>query len=184
MYTNSFLYRVFALSAAFAVCGQSAVAQGFIKKDNALPDSSRFYMSRMQVQIIDETPIINRQANPPGAAGSNAIPGVPRRGLPRAGFQSYSPDTPSLSTTLPKTNNGVPSKIVPGKAGSPTGNKGHAGKLGPATAKVKAAPAGPSVEAYAPYKGWNPGAAPATMQTSSTTQRNVRGVLHWARAQH
>jgi hypothetical protein len=183
MHTSSFLYRVFALSAVFAMCGRSVMAQGFIHKDNALPDSSRFYMSRMQVQIIDESPIINHQVNPAGAAGSNAIPGVPRGGLPRAGFQSYSPDTPSLSTTLPKTNNGVPTKMAPGKAGGPTGNKGHAGKLGPTTAKAKAAPAGPSVQAYAPYKGWSPGPAPTT-ETSSTTQRNVRGVLHWARAQH
>jgi hypothetical protein len=141
-------------------------------------------MSRMQVQIIDESPIVNHQMNPPGSAGANQIPGVPQGGLPRAGFQSYGSSIPSLSTTLPRTNNGVPSKMPPGHAGGPTGAKAKAGKLGPNAKKSASAPqmSTSPVQAYAPYKGWNPNELAAPQTTS--TQKNVRGVLHWARAQH
>src|ERR1700734_2425611 len=101
------------------LCGSSAFAQGFIKKDQDLPNASGFYMARQQWQIIQEAPIINGQVNPAAQQGNrNAIPGVPPRGLPRAGFQNWSQEVapPGLSSSLPKVNNGVPPKLPPQKA--------------------------------------------------------------------
>ena len=186
---RSLLLKAALWLAVYGCACAAASAQGFMKKDSQLPDASHYYMSRMQVQLIDDSPIVNHQVNPPGAAGG-ASPGsasyVPR-GLPRAGFNSYTSDIPSLSTSLPKTNNGVPPKLPPSKA-LPAGNKGQSGRLGSAKAAKPAVRSGPpTVEAYAPYKGYNPNAMDGSVQggTNSNSQANVKGsVLHWARAHH
>lgn len=169
---------------AIAVCSftaQGASAQGFRSQDKALPDASRFYMSRLQVQMIDEAPMVTRQANPGGAPGQQQMrPGIPPGGLPRAGFQSYTPEMPGLSTSLPKTNNGVPPKLPPQRA-NPSGMRGNAGKL--AANKPKPAPTAPAVQAYAPYKGYD--AAAFGGSTAASSKSNVHGsVLHWARTGH
>jgi len=79
----------------------------------------------------------------------------------------------------------------------PTGDHGTAGRLGSGGKGSKlakgASPANinapPTVQAYAPYKGYNP-AAMSGVQTSSNnasanSQTNVQGsVLHWARSHH
>jgi hypothetical protein len=189
MITRRSLFNQAALLALFFACGCGAAhAQGFIRKDQNLPDASRFYMARQQWQMIDNTPIINGQPGGPGGAqqqGAAPGAGAPPP-LPRAGFMPYTPNMPQLSTSLPKTNNGVPPKLPPARApksGGPTGAKAHAGKL-PA-AKPVSAPAPPAVQAYAPYKGYNPGAPAATGAQSMNSQSNVKGsVLHWARARH
>lgn len=181
---RSLLYKGLLVAAMFSLSAESAFAQGFRSKDAALPDSSRFYMSRLQVQMIDEAPIVTRQANPGGMQGQGQQqmrPGIPPGGLPRAGWQSYTNDIPGLSTSLPKTNNGVPPKAPPQKSG-PTGMRGNTGKL--ANSKPKpVAPSAPAMQAYAPYKGYDPNAFGGTANNS--TKSNVRGsVLHWARGHH
>jgi hypothetical protein len=197
---QTIILRAALLLVASGLASQSAFAQGFRSKDSGLPDSSHFYMSRLQVQMIDETPIVNHQVNPPGAAGNGGMganQGIPRT-LPRAGFNSYTSNIPTVTTTLPKVNNGVPPKLAPTKSGGvPTGDQGRAGRLGSGGKGSKlakgASPANinapPTVQAYAPYKGYNP-AAMSGVQTSSNSagqnsQTNVQGnVLHWARSHH
>lgn len=172
------------VSAGTAVPG--ANAQGFINKKQDLPDASHFYMSRMQVQVVDDSPVITRQAgNPGGQQQQGGMP--PQVALPRAGFQSYTNDIPGLSTNLPKVNNGVPPKMPP-KQQLPNGARGHSGKLPgnkAAVARPKPAAGPAQVQAYAPYKGFNPnnfnGNSSGASASSGQTQTNVRGnVLHWA----
>src|ERR1700733_6740315 len=114
---QTLFYRAAALAFAIGLSSSAAFAQGFIKKNSDLPDSSHFYMARQQWQYVDTSPIINGQPNPPGQqqqqqqqqqGPNNQIPGVPARGLPKAGFQGYAPEQPQMSTNLPKVNNGVP----------------------------------------------------------------------------
>ncbi len=189
MITGKSLFFSMALAAlAVSVAGQSAFAQGFINKKTDLPDASHYYMSRLQVQYVDDSPIVQHQA---GAGGqhSNSVPGVPPGGLPKAGFQQYTPDVPQMQSSLPKTVNGVPTKLPPPKPSRPAiasgGLKGKTGKL-PAN-KPPTKPQ--TVEAYAPYKGYNPnsygGETTASNGAASHSQSKVQGsVLHWARARH
>src|SRR5580704_13104005 len=107
-------YKAALLSFLGAVVGQAAFAQGFINKKQDLPDAAHFYMSRMQVQYVDDGPIVTHQSNPGSDQGGGGIPGVPP-GLPKAGFQQYSNAVPQLQTSLPKVNNGVPTKLPPQK---------------------------------------------------------------------
>ncbi|RTL35989.1 MAG: hypothetical protein EKK48_26890 [Candidatus Melainabacteria bacterium] len=150
------------------------------------PNIGHFYMARQQITITDEAPMVNDQRTNPAAAqaGMGGMPGGPMP-LPRAGWQPYSQSIPSLRTSLPKTNNGVPEKAPPPP---PMGMRGRAGGLinGPKTAaKPKSsqppAPSAPVVKAYSPYKQYAPDSAAAgsaAMQSNSA----VRGsVLHWAR---
>ncbi len=183
---RSVIYKMLLVCATIGLGSQSAFAQGFIRKDNALPDSSHFYMSRMQVQVIDESPMVTRQSNPAGAAQQQGTrPGVPPGGLPRAGWQSYSNDIPGLSTSLPKTNNGVPPKMPPQKAG-PTGMRGNTGKLANAKPKPPITSAPPGTPAmYAPYKGFDASTLSGAGASTNSSQSNVHGsVLHWARGHH
>src|ERR1700733_6121694 len=76
------------------------------------PNLKNFYMGRQQWDIIPNEPIINDRtggAAPPGGGMNGSLPQRPR-GLPQAGWNSYAPAvSPSgLTTSLPKTNNGVP----------------------------------------------------------------------------
>jgi len=189
MITRRSLSNQAALLAILVVSGcEAAQAQGFIKKDQNLPNASSFYMARQQWQVIDNSPIINGQPGGPGGPSGNVAP-PPGAGLPRAGFQSYSPPAaPQLSTSLPKVNNGVPPKLPPARAPrqmpSGAGAKGRAGKLPAMYAKPASTPTPPAVQAYAPYKGYSPGAA-AAGGPAMNSQSNVKGsVLHWARARH
>jgi hypothetical protein len=184
--SKSLLYKAALLTVAGNLAGQCAFAQGFINKKQDLPDASRFYMSRMQVQYVDDGPVVTHQTNPGGQQGGGGIPGVPPQGLPRAGFQSYTPEMPQLQTSLPKVNNGVPTKLPPPKPKAPgaaTGLKAHTGKL-PA-GKPTTKPAQPAMEAYTPYKGYNPANFGGSASSAASSQSNVKGsVLHWARARH
>jgi hypothetical protein len=165
-----------ALTLAFTL---PAEAQGFINKKRDLGDGSHFYMSRLQVQLIDDSPVVTHQAGTPGAA--QAPINVPRV-LPRSGFQSYTSSMPQLSTSLPRVNNGVPPKQAPVKA-PPRGAHGKTGSLLRPTEPRPAAPQ--TVQSYAPYKGFSPGTAGSTAgsgyASAGQSQTNVRGnVLHWA----
>ncbi len=175
-----------ALSIATAV---AAIAPAFAQRQGD-PNMGHFYMARQQITITDEAPMVNDQRTNPAAAqasGSGGMPGGPMA-LPRAGWQPYSQSIPSLRTSLPKTNNGVPEKAPPPP---PVGMRGRAGGLinGARTASkpkssrptTASAPSAPVVKAYSPYKQYEPDSAAAgsaAMQSNS----NVRGsVLHWAR---
>jgi hypothetical protein len=188
---------------------QEAQAQGYAT-DN--PNMKNFYMARRQITITDEAPAVNDQrTNPqPGAAGAGPgmAPGM-GRALPKAGWTPYSQFVPGLSTTLPKTANGVPVPVTQAPP-NPTGMRGKAGQLKgskAASSKPKTASGGggPSLKTYTPYKGYG---APAQMvkgggtpnytaggtsspggssgasygYSNQQTETNVRGsVLHWAR---
>lgn len=155
-----------AILTAWSMSGvwQSAQAQGYAT-DN--PNMGHFYMARRQVTITDEAPAVNDQRTNPqpggGGAGPGAAPGL-GRSLPKAGWTPYSQFVPGLSTTLPKTANGVPQPVSP--ASNPSGLRGKAGKLkgsksGASSAKSKTASGGPpTMKTYTPYKGYG---APAQM---------------------
>ncbi len=151
------------------------------------PNIGHFYMARQQITITDEAPSVNDQRTNPAAAAAGASGGLPGRpmGLPRAGWQPYSQSIPSLRTSLPKTNNGVPEKAPPPP---PMGMQGRTGRLlnGPKTASrpkssTPSAPSVPVVKAYTPYKQYEPDSA-AAGSAALNANSNVRGsVLHWAR---
>lgn len=144
---------------AFFVAGnvwQGAQAQGYAR-DN--PNMGHFYMARQQITITDDAPAVNDQRTNPqpggrGGAGPGLAPGL-GRSLPKAGWTPYSQFVPGLSTTLPKTANGVPVPVAPQ---DPSGLKGKAGKLKgskAAASKPKSGSGGPpSVKNYTPYKGY------------------------------
>ncbi len=148
------------------------------------PNIGHFYMARQQITITDDAPSVNDQRTTPAAAaqGSGALPGRPV-GLPRAGWMPYSQSIPSLKTSLPKTNNGVPEKAPPPPQPSAAAMRARAGALLKASApKPKASqPSAPVVKAYTPYKQYEPESA-AAGSAAMNSNANVRGsVLHWAR---
>lgn len=154
-----------------------------------------FYMARQQVQITDDAPMINDQRTfqTPGQQ-SAAARNLPTRpvGLPRAGFQTYyTPAQPGFNSSLPQVVNGVPPKdIEPPPMPVKKGKKASAKKLKPSNAEKTAKSTAPPVtaaKAYSPYKGYNPGAAAQSQQSTASGASNmqsktrVKGVLHWAR---
>ncbi len=161
-----------------------------------LGDGSSFYMSRRQIQFVDDSPIIknsNGQIQPAGAAGFASQQGG-QAPLQRAGFTSYSSSLPSgTSSALPKVNNGVPVQTPPPAAPKSLSAKaGGLGKGKKAAAKPAAAPKAPAqpegIHAYNSYKGYNPSAlAPGEMAgggagTVTTRTGNVKGsMLNWSR---
>lgn len=190
------MMKAYILSIALAIaCSNPAQAQGGFGGKRDLQDASQFYMSRRQVQVIDDSPIIktgNGQLAPAGANGING--GAP---LQRAGFSSYTSSMPTITAPLPKVNNGVP-KPDPIGGGSAGGSntyknaKAKAGALSNSKGKPKAAaktPAAPSgVQSYGEYRGYSTqGAGEYALSNggaaaSSSTSTNVRGsVLHWSR---
>jgi hypothetical protein len=153
------------------------------------PNIGHFYMGRQQVTITNDAPIVNDQrTNSSGAApgGMNGALGG-RAPLPAAGWQSYSPVSPGLSTNLPKVNNGVPKPPPPAAAKKPPhGLTGNAGALGAGKGKSPTPPGDPNVvKMYKPYTRYqNPDSAGVSASDNANQQSssNVRGsVLHWAR---
>src|SRR5437868_14255508 len=73
------------------------------------PNFGHFYMARQQVTITDDGPIVNDQRTNPAAKGAGAGVGGMQGGpppLPKAGWQPYSSEIPSVRTDLPKVANG------------------------------------------------------------------------------
>ncbi len=184
-----------------ASASQASAQGGFSSTSQAarkgLGDGSSFYMSRRQLQFVDDSPII-RNSNGQVQQGTGAGFGNAQQGqqpLQRAGFTSYSSSLPqSAAPSLPKVNNGVPAQPPPQAA--PKSLSAKAGGLGkgkkastkPATAtKAPAQPEG--IHAYNSYNGYNPSAAaPGEVAggggsgSVTTRQGNVKGsVLHWSR---
>lgn len=166
-----------------------------VTPSNAQPSSDpnlrNFYMARQQITITDDGPLINDQRTVPqpgaagGGPGAGGMPGLPV-GLPRAGWQPYSSQIPSVRTALPKVNNGVPPKMPPATPGGLSGKAG-ALKAKPGAVAKPAAPAG--VQSYQAYKGYGGNLTPSTSSGSGSggaagysSTSNVQGsVLHWAR---
>ena len=173
----------------FTANADKACAQaGFVKnKAGDLPDSSQFYMSRRQIQYVDDSPIVKFQGGAPGGqpGGFGGMPAGAQMGLPRAGFQSYTTATPSITTPLPKVNNGVPPKAPPVdekamRAKAAALSKAQARAVAAAAPKAPKAPEG--IKAYNSYKGYNPAASipTASAGASSSASAQVKGsVLHW-----
>ncbi len=167
------------LIGAMALLPLSAQAQSGRQGD---PNLGHFYMARQQVQIIDESPMVQYQPASPAAAaqqGNGALPAGPMP-LPKAGWQPYSSSLPSgMGSSLPKVVNGVPPKAPPVKNVSPMKGKAGQYKFKTPAATV---PSGP--KSYTPYKGY--GGAPPVQATgsgsSSSSSTKVQGnVLHWSR---
>ncbi len=167
---------------AIAAIIPSAHAQ---RSDN--PNLRNFYMSRQQWTITDDAPIINDQRTQPGASqgGQGALPAGPAP-LPKAGWQPYSSNIPSVRTALPEVNTGVPKNLP--TAPSPRGVKANAGTLKPKGPAAQSKPATPTtVQSYSTYRGYGSNLSPATgsgtgqgsMQSSTSVQGSV---LHWARS--
>ncbi len=150
------------------------------------PNLRNFYMARQQWSVTDDSPVITGSPGaPPGAAagGMGGLPAGPAP-LPRAGWQGYSTQIPSVKTALPQVNNGVP-KALP-RAQNLSGQQAKAGslKLKPQAAK----PTGPvGTQTYQAYKGYGGGLTPSTgsgygsgsgLRTTTGVQGNV---LDWAR---
>lgn len=189
------LIGALALAAVPVVAGEAAWAGN---ADSANPNMGHFYMARQQIQITDDSPVINyKGGGAPGQMGAQGMaPGAPVP-LPRAGFQRFSQTLPSYSNTLPQVNNGVPKAPPPVRQNLNSGMQAKAGNLKPskkkATAKGKKPDAAPKAAApprsYSPYKGYDPKITPPPGQTAnahagggSRTDAKVRGsVLHWAR---
>ncbi len=191
------------LPVLLAVVSVSAVGPAWAQRTND-PNLNHYFMGRQQWEIMDNTPIIKDKTGAPGApAASGAMPaGAPP--LPKAGWQQYSPPPetqPGLSTSLPKVNNGVPTKgPTPG-----TGLRGKDGKLivtnksnksgkntgtnaGANKAAANKLPPGVAAQ-YEPYKKFAveaPTSAAAGAQSNAQVHGNLvpqahTDVLHWAR---
>lgn len=181
-----------------------AGAQGFINmKKDSLQDASSFYMSRRQVQIIDNSPIVNYQSGgggqgaPQGGGagfGGNMAPAP----LQRAGFQSYSTGMPQYAPqNLPHVNNGVPQRQEPRPNSGPRSLQARAGGLsnsrgGQGAGYSGKGPGGKgqqpnTVSAYNTYRGYSPANTPqpqpgAAAGSGLNTQTNVRAsILHWSK---
>lgn len=185
----------FALAAVPIVAGEAAWAGN---ANSANPNMGHFYMARQQIQITDDSPVINyKGGGAPGQMGAQGMaPGAPMP-LPRAGFQRFSQTLPSYSNTLPQVNNGVPKAPPPVRQNLNSGMQAKAGNLKPskkkAAAKGKKPDAAPKAvttpKAYSPYKGYDPKIAPPPSHSANAqggggarSDTKVRGsVLHWAR---
>lgn len=196
------LSTVALLALAILSSGTQASAQGGFSSTSqaarkGLGDGSSFYMSRRQLQFVDDSPIIrnsNGQVQSGGAATGFASQQGGQQPLQRAGFTSYSSSLPSSTgAALPKVNNGVPVQTPPpAPPKSLSAKAGGLGKGKKSTAKPTAAPKAPAqpegIHAYNSYKGYNPSAlAPGEMAgggagTVTTRQSNVKGsMLNWSR---
>lgn len=144
------------------------------------PNLGHFYMARQQITITDDSPVIMKKTNSPGATAAGSLPAGAPQGLPQARWTQYAPaDNPNLSTSLPKVSNGVPK--APSAAQTPT--HGKTGKLA-AKPKASLAPrdkAEPAAAAYEPYKKFSPEAAVTGASSAQSSSRVKGDVLHWAR---
>lgn len=195
------LSAVAIVALAMLSSGTQASAQGGFSSTSqaarkGLGDGSSFYMSRRQLQFVDDSPIIrnsNGQVQAGSATGFASQQGG-QQPLQRAGFTSYSSSLPSSTgAALPKVNNGVPVQTPPpAPPKSLSAKAGGLGKGKKSSAKPAAAPKAPAqpegIHAYNSYKGYNPSAiAPGEMAggeagTVTTRQGNVKGsMLNWSR---
>jgi hypothetical protein len=153
------------------------------------PNLRNFYMARQQWSITDDSPVITGSPGMPPGAASGAMGGMPGGPppLPKAGWQGYSSQIPSVRTALPQVNTGVP-KTLP-RAQNVSGQQAKAGSLKPGKPgkPAVAKPAGPvGTQTYQAYKGYGGSLTPSTgsgygsggMRTSTGVSGNV---LDWAR---
>lgn len=192
-YSRLAVYAAMLLMCAATTATSASAQAGFVKtRPNDLPDSTQFYMSRRQIQYVDDSPIVKfgGGGGPSAPGGQGGMPTGAQMGLPRAGFQSYTSDAPSITKPLPKVNNGVPPKAPPVDEAA---LRAQAGKLAKAQAKAAKAAAAANkpkepvgIKAYNNFNGYNPAATPGAVSagagSSTSTATNVKGsVLHWSR---
>jgi len=196
IHSRAAAHAAFALACLFVTTNGAFAQAGFVKnKPGDLPDSSQFYMSRRQIQVVDDSPIVKFGTGGPSAqGGSGPMPTGGQMALPRAGFgTNINASAPSITTPLPKVNNGVPPKPTPAeenamKAKALALSKAQAKAV--AAAKPKAPPPPQGIKAYNSYKGYNPAAslpaaAGGAAGSSTSTSAQVKGsVLHWSRRRH
>jgi hypothetical protein len=186
--------RVSSLSLSMAVFSVLLMPVAANAQRQSDPNIGHFYMARQQVSITDDSPVINNRVNggaAPGAAqmpGNGALPAGPMPLAP-ARWQSFAPPptAPSLSTSLPQVNKGLPTKgAMPG-----TGNKGNTGRLpgkggggGGKPGAVISQPSAPVAAGYTPYKKFAVEAPAATSVGNGANAKVYGDVLHWARQHH
>jgi len=190
------IYGAFLLACSFLTTASALAQIGFERTNQRkgdLPDSSQFYMSRRQIQYVDDSPVVKFSGGggsvTPG--GSGPIPAGGQMALPRAGFSSnINANAPSITTPLPKVNNGVPPKPTPAEEQAALRAKAASMKAAQAKAVAAAKPKPPppveGIKAYNSYKGYNPAAslagASGSSGTSAASEGKVQGnILHWSR---
>lgn len=153
------------------------------------PNMGHFYMARQQIQITDDSPIVNYKGGDPAQQQqNNPMMQQQKRPapLPRAGFTGYTPPPTAsgFNPNLPSVENGVPKRELPaagpalnhGDGSSshkgPKGKQAKAGSLKPG-AGGKQATANPGTftgptKTYAPYKGYDPNNSPISSSYSSS----------------
>ncbi len=174
------------------------------------PNMGHFYMGRQQIQITDDTPIVNYKGGDPAQQQQQnpALQQTQKRPvpLPRAGFTGYTPPPTAsgFNPNLPSVENGVPRRELPAAGpaldhgdGStrrgPKGKQAKAGSLKPGAGGKQATAnsgsfTGPT-KSYAPYKGYDPSNSPISSSYSSSysggnsnqVKTKVRGSLNFGR---
>ncbi len=152
------------------------------------PNLSHFYMSRQQITIEDNSPIIINKTGNVNNPNQGSLPVNSPVNLPRASWQQYSPSVTNYKPNLPKVYNGVPPQAPP----APVVNNPKANLAKAQTLKNKSVKPTNVVKTYSTYKGYGGKASAVTTQTTNTTSQygmnqtnkqinsNVNGkLLHW-----
>ncbi len=132
------------------------------------PNLGHFYMSRRQITIEDNSPIIiNKTGN---AMAPNPYQGsLPNSGmsLPKASWQQYSPSVTNFKPNLPTVYKGIPTP-APQATPSPNLPVANTAKANSLKNKAKTAKDNNTVKAYSTYKGYG-GKVTNTSSSSVTT---------------
>jgi hypothetical protein len=196
----------FALASALSLYAASLASPAFADYSRgADPNMGHFYMARQQIQITDDSPVINYKGGDPAQQQQNNPMAQQKRPapLPKAGFNAYTPppQASGYNPNLPSVENGVPRRELP--AAGPSLNHGDGAKHGPKSKQAKAGSLKPGAggkqatansggfsgptKTYAPYKGYDPNNSPISSSYSASTGNNqqvktkVRGALTFGR---
>lgn len=193
-----------AFASALSICAASLALPAFADYSRGSdPNMGHFYMARQQIQITDDSPIINYKGGDP-AQQQQQNPAMQQKRpapLPKAGFNAYTPPpTAGYNPNLPSVENGVPRRELP--AAGPALNHGDGVKRSPKSKQAKAGslkPGAPGKQAtantggfngptktYAPYKGYDPNNSPISSSYASSgnnqqVKTKVRGALTFGR---
>ncbi|MDX2105909.1 MAG: hypothetical protein SFY67_05855 [Candidatus Melainabacteria bacterium] len=199
----------YAFASALSICAASLALPAFADYSRGSdPNMGHFYMARQQIQITDDSPVINYKGGDP-AQQQQQNPAMQQKRpapLPKAGFNAYTPPPTAsgYNPNLPSVENGVPRRELPsagpalnhgdGVKRGPKGKQAKAGSLKPGSlgAQGKQANASPGgfngpTKTYAPYKGYDPNNSPISSSYSSSSANNqqvktkVRGALTFGR---
>jgi len=198
-------FSSFVFATALSLCAAFVASPAFADyARGGDPNMGHFYMARQQIQITDDSPMINYKGGDPAQQQQNpALQQKRPAPLPKAGFNAYTPPpmASGYNPNLPSVENGVPRRDLP--AAGPALNHGDGVKRGPKSKQAKAgslkpgdkgkqataSPGGFSgpTKTYAPYKGYDPNNSPISSSYSSSSGSNqqvktkVRGALTFGR---